>query len=202
MSWVQPPSGPSAVDFGRSVREHWRLFLAEGIVLIVLGIIAIIVPPLATLATTIVLGWLFLLGGITGLITTFWARQAPGFGWALLSAILAIAAGVVLLWNPWRGAVTLTYVLIAYFIIEGILTIIWAIEHRRQFSGRWEWVLVNGIIDLILAAIVLMGLPGAFAWAIGLLVGIDLVFGGFALVGMALAARQPETTTGTAPMTR
>jgi uncharacterized membrane protein HdeD (DUF308 family) len=106
----------------------------------------------------------------------------------------------VLLWNPWRGAVTLTYVLIAYFIVEGILTIIWAIEHRRQLSGRWEWVLVNGIIDLILAAIVVMGPPGAFAWAIGLLVGIDMLFGGFALIGMALAARQaPDSPAATVP---
>jgi uncharacterized membrane protein HdeD (DUF308 family) len=64
MSWVQPPAGPSALDFGRSVRDHWRLFLAEGIVLGVLGILAIIVPPVATLATTIVLGWLFLLGAL------------------------------------------------------------------------------------------------------------------------------------------
>ena len=92
----------------QSIREHWVLFLIEGIVLVVLGLLAIIIPPLATIAVTIFLGWLFLISGIVGLVTTFWARHAPGFWWSLLSAVLAIAAGIVLLGWPVRGAVSLT----------------------------------------------------------------------------------------------
>ena len=71
-----------------SVRDHWALFLVEGIVLVVLGLLAIVVPPLATLAVAILIGWLLLVSGIVGLITTFMARDAPGFWWSLLSAVL------------------------------------------------------------------------------------------------------------------
>jgi len=177
----------------QSVREHWVLFLVEGIILLVLGVLAITVPMLATLAVAIFIGWLFLISGVVGLITTFWARHAPGFWWSLLSAVLGIAAGVVLLAWPVTGAVSLTLLLIVFFIIEGVASIMYAFEHKRELSGRWGWMLVSGIIDLILAAIIWAGLPGTAAWALGLLVGINLLFGGGAMVGMALHARSEAT---------
>ncbi len=174
----------------RSVQNHWRLYLVEGIVLAVLGLAAIALPPLAGLATAVVLGWLFLVGGIVGLIATFGQRNAPGFWWSLLSAAIALLAGVTLLWNPIAGVVTLTFVLTAFFLIDGVLIVAMAIEHRRELSGRWEWMMIGGIMDLALAAIIILGLPGTLAWALGLLVGIDLMFGGIALIAMALSARQ------------
>jgi uncharacterized membrane protein HdeD (DUF308 family) len=181
-------------DFGaaikRSIHDHWKMYLIEGIILVILGLAAIALPPLAGIATTIVLGWLFLFGGVVGLVSTFYARQAPGFFWALLSAIVAIAAGVVLLWNPAQGLITLTFVLTAFFLIDGVLIIVLAFEHRRELSGRWEWMLLGGVMDLVLAGIIIAGLPGTLAWVLGLLVGIDLVFGGFSLIAMALSARQ------------
>jgi uncharacterized membrane protein HdeD (DUF308 family) len=183
----------------QSIREHWVLFLIEGIVLLVLGILAILVPPVATITFTFFIGWLFLIMGIMGLITTFWARHAPGFWWSLLSAVLAIAAGIVLLINPFSGAFTLTLLLIVFFIIEGVLSIMYALEHKKELSGRWGWMLASGIIDLILAAIILIGLPGTAAWALGLLVGINMLFGGSALIAMALHARTPDATTPQAP---
>lgn len=173
----------------QSIRRHWRLLLVEGIILVVLGFGAIFVPPIAGLAATIFLGWLFLVGGFVGLVATLAARQAPGFWWAVLSAVVALVAGGVLLWNPLQGLVTLTYVLIAYFFVDGVLMIALAFAHRRELSGRWEWLMLNGAIDIVLAIIILAGLPGAFAWALGLLVGIDLVFGGASLIAMALSAR-------------
>lgn len=191
MSFVPRSGAPdltSAVT--RSVRHHWRFFLAEGIVLVLLGIAAIAVPPLAGLAATIILGWVFLIAGIVGFVATLAERRAPGFGWSLLSALVAVIAGGVLLWDPLRGLVTLTYVLIAFFIVDGIFVIALSIEHRRELSGQWEWMLANGVIDLILALVIILGLPGAFAWALGLLVGIDLLGGGVSLVAMALAARK------------
>jgi uncharacterized membrane protein HdeD (DUF308 family) len=183
----------------QSIREHWGLFLTEGIVLVVLGILAIIIPPIATIAVTIFLGWLFLISGIVGLVTTFWARHAPGFWWSLLSAVLAIAAGIVLLGWPLPGAVSLTLLLIAFFIIEGVLSILYAFEHKKELSGRWGWMLISGIIDLILAAIIWGGLPGTAAWALGLLVGINMLFGGSAMIAMALHARSADPATTTAP---
>jgi uncharacterized membrane protein HdeD (DUF308 family) len=174
-----------------AIHEHWGLFLAEGIILIILGIAAIALPPIATLAFTIIIGWVFLISGVVGLFTTFWARHVPGFWWSLISAIIGIAAGVVLLLWPITGTLSLTLVLIAFFVVEGIVSIMYAIEHRNQLTGRWGWMLVSGIIDLILAGIIFAGLPGTAVWALGLLVGINMLFGGAALIAMALAARHP-----------
>jgi len=172
-----------------AVREHWKAFLIEGILLAILGLAAMIVPPLASLAVTILLGWLFLISGIAGLVLTFWARQMPGFWWSLISAILAVVAGAILLAQPVQGALTLTIVVGAYFLAEGVATILYALEHRRELSQRWSWLLVAGIMDLLIAAVIITGLPGSASWAIGLLVGINLLFGGASLIGMALAAR-------------
>ena len=183
----------------QSIREHWVLFLIEGIVLVVLGLLAIIIPPIATIAVTIFLGWLFLISGVVGLVTTFWARHAPGFWWSLLSAVLAIAAGIVLLAWPVSGAVSLTLLLIVFFTIEGVVTIMYALEHKKDLSGRWGWMLTSGIIDLILAAIILAGLPGTAAWALGLLVGINMLFGGTALIAMAMHARSDASVPPPAP---
>lgn len=186
MSLNQPDLGAS---FRRSLHEHWRAFLIEGIVLVILGIAAIAVPPIAGFAVAVVLGWLFLFGGVVGLIATFNQRNAPGFWWALISAAVAVLAGGILLSNPASGVATLTYVLIAFFVIDGIIIIVMAFEHRRELSGRWEWMMLGGVMDLILAAIIISGLPGTLAWALGLLVGIDLVFGGMSLIAMAMHAR-------------
>jgi uncharacterized membrane protein HdeD (DUF308 family) len=172
-----------------AVRRHSTLFLAEGIILVLLGALAIFVPLFATITVTIMLGWIFLAAGIMGLITTFRARHAPGFWWSLLSAIIAVGVGLILLAEPITGAVSLTLVLIVFFVVEGVATIMYALEHRRELSGRWEWMLISGIIDLVLAGIIFAGLPGTAAWALGLLVGINMVFGGVALVAIALHAR-------------
>ena len=108
----------------------------------------------------------------------------------MLSALAAIIAGGLLLWNPLQGLVTLTYVLTAFFIADGVLVIILAIAHHRELSGKWEWMMVNGVIDLILAGIIIAGFPGTLVWAFGLLVGIDMLFGGASLIAMALQARK------------
>ena len=172
-----------------ALHQHWVLYLVEGVVLLVLGLTAVVIPPLATLTVTILFGWLFLVSGVMGLITTFWMRQAPGFWWALVSAVLGIAVGAMLLVLPVSGAFSLTIVLVAFFIIEGVASIMFALDHKRELSGRWGWMLVSGIVDLVLGAMIFAGLPSTAAWAIGFLVGINMVFGGSALIAMALHAR-------------
>jgi uncharacterized membrane protein HdeD (DUF308 family) len=172
-----------------AVRAHWKAFLFEGILLAVLGLAAIILPPLASLAVTIFLGWMFLISGIAGLALTFWGRGLPGFWWSLLSAVLAIAAGIILLAQPVQGTATLTIVVGVYFLAEGVATIMYALEHRRELSERWSWLLVSGLVDIVIAGLIISGWPASALWAIGLLVGINLLFGGMSLIGMALAAR-------------
>jgi uncharacterized membrane protein HdeD (DUF308 family) len=170
-------------------QTHWKALLIEGILLTVCGLAAILLPLLASLAITILFGWMLILTGGTALALTFWAKQLPGFWWSLLSALAALFAGVVLLVWPIQGAVTLTLIVGAYFLAEGVVTIMYALEHRRELSERWGWLLAAGLADLLVAAIIISGFPGTAAWAIGLLVGLNLLFGGASLIGVALGAR-------------
>ncbi|MCJ9704800.1 MULTISPECIES: HdeD family acid-resistance protein [unclassified Bradyrhizobium] len=190
----------SPEDFSRlqsvmsqAVKAHWKAFLFEGILLAVLGVAALILPPLASLAIAIFLGWMFLIGGIGGLIVTYWARSTPGFWWSLISAALAVLAGLLLLARPMQAVLTLTIVLGAYFLAEGVATIMYALEHRRELSSRWSWLLISGLVDIAISFMVITGLPSSAEWAIGILVGINLLFGGASLIGMALAARNSNT---------
>ena len=171
-----------------SLHTHWKFFLIEGLVLLVLGTAAILIPPLATVAVEILIGWAVLISGVLGLVMTFQTRGSPGFGWSLLSAVVGIVAGAVLLIWPLSGVFSLTLILTVFLVLEGIASIMYALAHRER-SSRWGFMLASGIVDLVLAAMIFAGLPGTAAWAIGLLVGINLVFGGMALIAMALQAR-------------
>ena len=176
-----------------AVRRHWALFLTEGIALVILGLLALMAPALASVAATVFFGWILLLSGIVGLIATLRARQAPGFGWSLLSALVGIVAGVLLLGWPLQGTFSLTAVLIAFLLVEGGVSIMYALEHRSAVSGRWGWMLASGIVDVFLGVLLFAGLPGTALWALGLLVGINMLFGGWALILIALHARRAGT---------
>ncbi|MBS0238991.1 MAG: HdeD family acid-resistance protein [Proteobacteria bacterium] len=181
------------MELASSLQAHWKLYLFEGIVLIILGIAAILIPQIATLTVELFIGWLLLFSGIAGLFTTFSIRPMPGFWWSLFSALIGIAAGLVLLFWPISGVISLTLVLIAFFILEGIASILFALEHRAELPGSWWAMLFSGIVDLVLAGLIFFGLPSSAGWAIGLLVGINLIFGGCALSAMALQARNIDT---------
>ena len=157
--------------------------------LVILGMLAILVPPLGSLAATVLFGSILLLSGAVGLIATVRARHAPGFWWSLVSALIGIAAGALLLGWPLQGMFSLTAVLIAFLILEGVVSIFYALEHRKGLSGRWGWMLASGFVDLMLGGIIFAGLPGTAAWALGVIIGVNMIFGGWALIAMALAAR-------------
>ena len=184
-------------SLGGAVRRHWVLFLSEGILLVVLGILALLAPVMASVAATVFFGWILFLSGLLGLFSTIRARRAPGVWWSLLSALIGMAAGVLLLGWPVLGALSLTAVLIAFLFAEGIVSILYALEHRNALSGRWGWMLASGIIDVTLAVLLLLGLPGTALWALGLILGINLIFGGWALIFMALHARPTSTAAAT-----
>jgi len=144
-----------------AVQDHWAFYLAEGegIVLFALGAVAILVPPIATLGVTSVIGWLFFTSGTFSLIMSFFARHARSFWWSLLSALLGIVAGFVLLASPGSGAVSLTLVLIAYFVVEGIVSILFGLEQRQHVS-TWGWPGADGSVNTVLAGVLIIGLPG------------------------------------------
>jgi uncharacterized membrane protein HdeD (DUF308 family) len=189
MSYDQSAAPHLRLELATALHDHWKAYLFEGIVLVLLGAAAIIVPQIATLTVALLIGWVLLISGLVGLYSTFQMRGAPGFWWSLLSAIIAIGAGLVLLAAPVGGAVSLTLVLIFFFVLEGISSIMFALEHKDQLPQGWFAMFLSGIVDLVLAAIIFAGLPGSAVWAIGLLVGINLVFGGAALIAMAQQAR-------------
>ena len=175
--------------FWRSTRPHWLQMLAEGIILVILGWLALFLPIFApAIALNTIIGWLFVVSGLVGLVTTVGGRHGPGFWWSLLSAVLAIVVGSILMEWPTANSIPITYVLTVFFVIEGIATIMYALDHRRQLSGRWEWMVASGCVDLALAALVVLGLPGTAPLAVGILVGVNMVFGGSALIAMAIYA--------------
>ena len=173
----------------KALIAHWRLCIFQGAIMIGLGVLAIIAPVVATIAVGIFLGWIFLIGGIVGLVTVFAQRNIAAFLWNLITAALAIVVGILLIWNPVEGALSLTIVLTAFFIVEGIFQIAASLAYRDVMGGSWGWMLVSGLCDLALAAIIILGWPVSATWAIGLLVGVNLITSGWAMVMVAIAGR-------------
>ncbi len=173
-----------------AVRLHWRMFTFQGVVMIILGVLALVAPVVATIAVDFYVGWLFLISGIIGLVAMFSANDVKAFLWSLIVAALSVVTGALLLWKPAEGAMSLTLVLTAFFLAEGVIQTVTSITYRDIFKGSWGWMLLSGLSDLALAAIIIFGWPTTASWALGLIVGINLVTSGWAVVMIALAARE------------
>ena len=186
-------TGSSLSEMQSAVRKaiglHWRLFLFHGVALIVLGVLAVAAPVVATVAVEIFVGWLFLIGGIVGLVAIFSSHDVPAFLWSLLTAALSVAVGVLLIWKPIAGVMSLTIALTAFFIAEGVFQAVTSIAYRSSMSGSWGWMLASGVADLVLAALIIMGLPFSAAWVLGLLVGVNLITSGVAITMVAFEGR-------------
>ena len=187
-------------DMHRGIRQalsaHWRMLMFQGGVLIVLGILAVGMPMIATIAVDIFFGWLFLIGGIAGLITIFRADDVAAFLWSIVTAALSLALGVFLIWRPIEGVYSLTLALTGFFIAEGVFHIVASIAYRKVIQAAWFWLLASGVCDLILVAIIIVGWPLSAAWTLGLLAGFSLVTSGAAIVMTALAARDMVGSVG------
>ena len=172
------------------VSDHWRLLFMEGLVLMIFGAGALLLPALAIVAVNLLLGWLFLGVGAIGLTTTMMARQAPGFWWAIASALASIIAGIFLTVWPTNGFYAVTLVLAGFLLFDGLMMILFGIDHRRQLSRRWRWLVINGLIDLFLAPLILLvTFVAAAIWLLPEVIGIDLLFSGWSLVAVATAAK-------------
>ncbi len=170
------------------IHDHWVLFLIQGVILAALGLLAIGAPFLAAVVVVKLAGWLFLIGGVVGLATLFTGRGVPGSLWSFLSAIASIIAGIYILYNPLLSIAAFTLVLAAFFFAQGVTQIFASLSHRRVLKS-WGWVLLSGIVDLILGGLIASGWPGTSTWVIGLLVGINLLMFGIALVMTAFASK-------------
>ncbi len=177
-----------AQQLRRTLKEHWQRFLVQGIILVILGALAVAVPQIASIAVSAFVGWLLFLAGVARGVSLYKAPHAPGYGSSMLLAVLTAILGLVLALFPVQGAVTLTMLLVAYFVIHGIASFIFAFA-VKQDTGRWVLIIFGGIIDFILAALVIAGWPSTAVWVLGLYVGINMLFSGFALTFAALGAR-------------
>ena len=160
----------------------------EGVLLILLGIAALVMPLMAGLAATLVFAWILILTGMIGLISAFAGRDHAHLGWSLASAIIALVIGVILFFYPLAGAVALTLIIGAYLFLDGIALIGLALDHRRRAVGPWGWLLASGLIDLGLAAVILFMSAIGSAVFVGIMVGLSLIFAGVALLLVQRAA--------------
>lgn len=179
-----------SLPFGEldAIRKSRRWFIALGAALMTLGVLAIAVPFAATLVSTIFLGWLLILSGIAEGVHAVRARAWQGFPWAVLSAALGVAAGILLIAFPIVGTLTLTLVLAGYFTAQGILKAVLAVQHRGM--ERWGFLLFDGLVTLALGILIWIQWPAASVWLLGLLVGVHLLVGGVSMLVLAVAARQ------------
>jgi uncharacterized membrane protein HdeD (DUF308 family) len=175
------------------IQAHWKLFLFQGILMLFLGMLAVALPNIFTLEIELLVGWLFIVGGFFRAAAIFSKRHMPGFWWSLLSAVLAVVLGALLIARPLQGVITLTIVMTALFVIEGVAAVFVALEYRR-YLRNWSWTLFSGLVNLGLAFLIWQGWPSTAAWVIGLYVGVNMIFLGVPLIMTAIAARGIGTT--------
>jgi uncharacterized membrane protein HdeD (DUF308 family) len=172
-----------------AIHENWKWFVFQGIVMLILGSLAVAEPVIASIAVDIYVGWLFLFSGLLGLVAMFSARDASAFFWMLLTAALSLAVGIMLIWKPAEGTVSLTLVLTAFFIAEGAFQIGASLSYRDVMPNSWGWLLASGIADLVLAGLIIYAWPASASWTLGLIVGINLITTGLAIVMTAMEVR-------------
>ncbi len=172
----------------KSIADNWGWFLTLGIILVLAGVAAIAFPLFSTIATKIALGWIFLLSGALLVIHAFSIQQWPGFLLSLVVGLLYLVAGGWLAFLPFAGIVTLTLLLAALFLAEGVLEVVMAVRVRPHEG--WGWLLLSGLIAVAVGVLIAAELPSSAAWAIGLLTGVNLLSTGVSFVVLALAGRR------------
>lgn len=170
------------------LQRHWGYYLGLGIVLVLLGTMAIAAIGFTTLLTVTFLGALILITGITLLVDTFrfWWKRWSGFFIHLLMALLYVGLGLMFLMGPIATSLSLTLLLAITFIVIGIVRISNSLSLK---PAAWKWTLFNGIITALLGVLILMEWPASGLFVIGLFVGIDLLLCGWTYVMMALTAK-------------
>ena len=169
-----------------ALRENWKWFVFQGIVMLILGCLAVAEPIIASVAVDIYIGWLFMLSGLLGLVAMFSARDVSAFLWMLLTSALSLAVGILLIWKPGEGTVSLTLVLTAFLIAEGVFQVGVSFSYRDVLPDSWGWMLASGIADIVLAGLIIYFWPQSASWTLGLIVGVNLITTGLAILMTAI----------------
>jgi uncharacterized membrane protein HdeD (DUF308 family) len=190
MSTYSPISNlRTAVEELQVLRDYWRWFLALGIAMVVVGTIAIGWSCIATItvAATWLFGFLLLASGIAEIINSFWIGRWGGMLLHLLIGVLYALVGFLIIDQPENAAVQLTLLIAIFLMVSGIFRIVFAVS--EQFAG-WGWVLLNGGVTFLLGLMIYKQWPASSLWVIGLFIGIDLIFNGWAWIMLALGSRR------------
>ena len=169
------------------VSRHWGWFLALGVIALIGGVFAILVPVAASISAAILAGWALLFGAVSRLVAVFRADRMSERLTHLALGLLYLLAGLYLLLFPVSGTITLTVVLVAYFLASGAVQLASAIQTRGSDNTAWRALL--GVVSIVLGVMIWTDLPSSATWAIGLLIGIQLIFAGTDLIFTAWAAR-------------
>jgi uncharacterized membrane protein HdeD (DUF308 family) len=174
-----------------AVKRSFGWSIAISILMIVAGFLAIVVPPAAGIAVDIVVGWLLLFSAGAHFAYAWHIRKSKGALWEVLLGILYAFVGILLLLNPLVGLVSVTLALAAYLLVDGILELI--LSYRLRPAPGTGWLLFDGIVTLILAFMIWRTWPVSSEWAIGILVGISMLFSGISRLMVSIAARHLVT---------
>lgn len=175
------------MSFLEDIKQSAGIVRVVGVILLIVGVLALASPLATGLSIAIAVGVLLLIGGIGQLVFAF---RAGGFGKApltLLMGALTSVIGLIMLINPGAALGALTLVLMAYFIVSGIMEVFWAIQ-IKPVRG-WGWTLTDGLVSLLLGLMIWGQFPFSGAWAVGVLVGIKLIFSGWMLFMLGMAVR-------------
>ena len=181
------------------LRRSWGWYLVFGIVLIVLGTIALGSALLMTIASVFFFGWILIVGGVMEVVHAFWHKRWGGFFLDLLTGLLYVVAGWMIMSNPTESALLLTLVIAMFLVFEGVFRIVVALAVRYP---HWSWLLLNGVISLLLGVMIWRQWPYSGLWVIGLFVGIEMLLNGWSLVMLSLAGRNlpEEASTARGPL--
>jgi uncharacterized membrane protein HdeD (DUF308 family) len=182
----QPLPARAFAEEIQGLRDSWIWLLLLGVVLIILGVVAIGSLYIVTLAAAVTFSVLLMIGGGVELASAFWARRWSGVFLHLLAGVLYFVIGLFMARHPIKTAAALTLFLAILFTVGGLFRIVGALASRFP---QWGWVFVNGVITLILGIMIWYEWPESSFWVIGLFIGIDLIFTGWSWVMLGLAAR-------------
>ena len=188
---VSPLTGRAATsELTEELRRTRRWIMTAGVLSLIGGIIAIALPNIASVGTAILIGWVLVLASATNVVDAFSTRDRTRMAVRLVLAVLCFIAGVYLLVAPLDGTFTLTVVLAMWFLAIGVARIVIGIADRG--APARALIVLSGVTALLLGLLIALELPESAGWAIGLVVGVDLIFTGALLVGLARALPKPS----------
>lgn len=186
------PAGSESLK--HTIQENRTPIMIFGIILTLIGVVALVYPLTTAIVVKIMMGWVLLIAGLSQIIFSFSTSRWTDFFLELVVGIVFAIVGVWLAFFPLTGILTLTLVLAFTFLVQGVLEIVSSFR-MRPHEG-WGWVLFAGILGVIIGLMILNRFPSSAAWAIGLLVGINLIASGIAYIALAMSARRHEAQMG------